>query len=152
MQVIELTTEIRAPIARCFELSLNIDLETEAGRPYGLRAIEGRTSGMIGAGEQVTWRAKQFGFWVTHTSVISNYREPEFFEDTMIQGAFSFFCHQHSFRSIWDECTAAMHDHLMFAMPFGPIRSLLETTLIRKRVVALLHARNALIKKMAEAV
>ncbi|MFT4114597.1 SRPBCC family protein [Silvibacterium sp.] len=150
MQVIEATTVIHAPIARCFELSLSIDLEAEAGRPQRLRAIRGRTCGIIGPEEQVTWRTKQFGIWVTHTSVISQYRPHEFFEDSMVRGVFRFFRHQHTFRALADGATE-MRDYLTFAMPYGPFGLVLEKRFVRKRMEDLLEVRNALIKRTAEA-
>ncbi|GGH02571.1 hypothetical protein GCM10011586_17970 [Silvibacterium dinghuense] len=149
MQVIEATTILQAPIARCFELSLSIDLETEAGRAQKLRAIRGRTSGIIGPNEQVTWRARQFGIWVRHTSVISQYRAPEFFEDSMVRGVFRIFRHQHFFRTLTDGSTE-MRDHLTFAMPFGVFGRAVEVALVRRRMEELLSARNRQIKRVAE--
>ena len=57
MAVITLVTEIKAPIGRVFDLSRSIDLHTASVGHTGEQAIAGVTSGLIGPGEEVTWRA-----------------------------------------------------------------------------------------------
>src|SRR5262245_45796803 len=68
---IELETLISAPIERCFDLSRSIDLHMASTNWTGERAIAGVTAGLIGAGEQVTWRGRHFGLWITHTSRVN---------------------------------------------------------------------------------
>ncbi len=65
MTRIELSTHINAPIERCFDLARSIDLHMESTKQTGEQAIAGRTSGLIGLGETVTWRAKHLGVWQT---------------------------------------------------------------------------------------
>ena len=67
MAIIELTTEIDAPIGRVFDLARSIDLHTNSTSKTGERAVAGVTSGLIGAGEEVTWRARHFGVWQSLT-------------------------------------------------------------------------------------
>ncbi len=47
----ELTTQINAPIERCFDLARSIDLHIESTKQTGEQAIVGCTSGLIGLGE-----------------------------------------------------------------------------------------------------
>ena len=54
MAIIELTTDINAPIGRVFDLARSIDLHMNSTSKTGERAVAGVTSGLIGAGEQVT--------------------------------------------------------------------------------------------------
>jgi hypothetical protein len=61
MSVIELATSIAAPTERVFDLARSIDLHTERTAGTGERAVAGVTSGLIGLGEEVTWRARHFG-------------------------------------------------------------------------------------------
>src|SRR5437899_1264752 len=63
----------------------------------GERAIAGVTSGLIGAGQEVTWRGGHFGFALTHTSRITAYERPKYFQDCMVRGRFRRFCHDHYF-------------------------------------------------------
>ncbi|MDV3308737.1 MAG: hypothetical protein LOY03_07970 [Cyclobacteriaceae bacterium] len=60
MPRIELTTIIHAPIERCFNLARSIDLHRPSVVGTKEEAVAGVTSGLIGMGEQVTWRARHF--------------------------------------------------------------------------------------------
>jgi len=54
MTRIVLLTSIAAPIERCFDLARSIDLHMASTNWSGERAIAGVTSGLIGAGQEVT--------------------------------------------------------------------------------------------------
>lgn len=53
----EHVTEIDAPVEVVFDMSLSIDVHLDSMSASRERAIAGVTSGQIGLGEQVTWRA-----------------------------------------------------------------------------------------------
>ncbi|MBW3545542.1 MAG: cell division protein, partial [Bacteroidetes bacterium] len=71
MPVIKLITPVQAPATRCFDLSLSIDLHIISTSQTGERAIAGTTTGLIGIGETVTWRARHFGVWQKLTTKIT---------------------------------------------------------------------------------
>jgi ligand-binding SRPBCC domain-containing protein len=97
MVVLEQVTLLEAPIERCFDLSRSIDLHMASTTRTGEKAIAGKTSGLIGLDEQVTWRAKHFGVWQEFTSKITAFNRPHHFRDEMIRGAFRSFEHDHYF-------------------------------------------------------
>jgi hypothetical protein len=86
---LELVTAIRAPRERCFDRARSVELHTRSTAATGETAIAGRTRGLLGAGDEVTWRARHFGVWQTPTSRITAYRRPAFFRDSMVRGAFA---------------------------------------------------------------
>jgi ligand-binding SRPBCC domain-containing protein len=96
----------------------------------------------------VTWQARHFGFTLTHTSVISGYDRPRFFEDSMTQGMFASFVHQHFFIAT-DEGTS-MRDELRFTAPLGPLGIIAEKLVLRKYLRTFLVERNQLIQRVAE--
>jgi ligand-binding SRPBCC domain-containing protein len=98
--LIQVRTIIYAPIEVCFRFSLSIDLELRAAAEYSIHAVAGVTTGMIGLGERVTWRTRQFGLWVTHTTEITALDEPRYFQDSMVRGLFRSFQHDHFFHLI----------------------------------------------------
>lgn len=61
MAVIRIVTTIAAPIERCFDLARDVDFHTRSLEATGERAVAGRTSGLIGLGESVTWKARHLG-------------------------------------------------------------------------------------------
>jgi len=60
MPRIELRTEIKASKETVFDLSRSIDLHKISTEHTNETAIAGKTSGLIGLDESVTWRAKHF--------------------------------------------------------------------------------------------
>jgi ligand-binding SRPBCC domain-containing protein len=148
MTRIELTTEIHAPIERCFDLARSIDLHVRSASHTGERAIAGRTSGLIELGETVTWRARHFGIWQTLTSKIVELDRPRSFTDVMVQGAFKSFRHDHLFHAIGDR--TVMEDVFVFESPFGVLGRLADVLFLRRYMTRFLETRNAAIKEAAE--
>ena len=152
MTAIHCTTMIEAPIEICFRLSLSIDLELSAARQYGIKAVGGVTNGSIGLGERVTWKTRQFGIWVTHTSEITRLEPPAYFQDAMIRGLFrslKSFKHDHFLRRVNSNRTE-MRDELHFSFPVYLLGVFTEHLLVKRRLTHLLMARNAVIKQAAE--
>jgi ligand-binding SRPBCC domain-containing protein len=148
MTKIELSTPINAPIERCFDLARSIDLHQVSTKQTGEQAIAGRTSGLIGLGETVTWRAKHFGLWQTLTSKITEFDSPNSFTDEMVEGAFKSIRHQHLFYSIGKQ--TVMKDLFIFESPFGFLGRIANFLFLNRYMENLLAKRNKVIKEMAE--
>lgn len=73
MPCISLTTEIKAPIERCFDLSRSIDLHVVSTSGTDEKAVGGRTSGLIEKNETVTWQAVHLGVKQNLTSLITEF-------------------------------------------------------------------------------
>ena len=82
---------------RLFAISLDIDAHVSSMSQSGERAIDGTTTGKIGLGETVTWRARHFGIWFTMTSKITALEEPTRFVDEQVRGPFRTFVHEHRY-------------------------------------------------------
>jgi len=148
MAKVELTTRIAAPIERCFDLALSIDLHTDSVQATGERAIEGVKSGLIALDETVTWRGKHFGMTWEHTSRITALNRPKYFRDTMVTSAFKKFEHEHFFSRA--SGMTVMKDILTFEAPFGPLGTIVDGLILRAHMNALLIRRNDYIKRVAE--
>ena len=149
MTTIETTTVVSAPIEVIFRMSFSIDLELAAAKDYGIRAIGGVTSGIIGAGQRVTWEVKQFGLRVTHTTEITGVEEPSYFQDSMIQGLFGSFQHDHFFRLL-STVQTEMRDEMRFSMPVRLTGLVAERLFVKRRLATLLSKRNDAIRSHAE--
>lgn len=149
MTSLSATTIITAPIEVCFRSSLNIDLELLAAKDYGIRAIGGATTGIIGAGERVTWQTKQFGVWITHTTQITGFNPPVFFQDSMVKGLFQSFRHDHFFRPL-SPTETEMRDEMLFSMPVLLAGLVAERVIVKRRLANLLRKRNNAIRNDAE--
>ena len=146
--IIELSTHINAPIERCFDLARSIDLHMESTKQTGEQAIAGRTSGLIGLSETVTWRAKHFGIWQNLTSIITAFDYPNSFTDEMIEGAFKSIRHEHLFYTA--NGGTLMKDVFIFESPLGILGRLANFLFLRRYMFNLLKTRNQVIKDAAE--
>ncbi len=148
---LEETTMIQAPIERCFDLARSVEVHLAGNVHWGESAVAmaGVTSGLIGMGQQVTWSAKHLGVRQRLTSEITAMERPDYFQDTMIQGAFRFMRHDHVFRSLLSAQTE-MKDVFTFAAPLPVLGRIAEIAVLRRYMLALLRERNAAIKKIAE--
>jgi ligand-binding SRPBCC domain-containing protein len=148
VQRIQLETRIAAPAERCFLLSLSIDLHMDSTASTGERAIAGVTTGLIGEGESVTWRGRHFGFMLRHTSTITRYEPPDFFQDVMTAGMFRSFEHDHRFQQQNGE--TVMNDELRFTAPLGIFGLSAERLVLRNYLIRFLRERNEFLKQVAE--
>ena len=142
MVTIRTTTQIYAPLERCFRLSLSVDLEHQA---TGNKAIEGVTRGLMGPGERVIWCGPGLGR--RHEALIDIWRPFTYFRDVMVSGYFGAFEHDHHF-AVMDDGTR-IRNEIRFTVTWG-ILSRAAELLLRRRIIKLLHNRNAMIKRVAE--
>jgi ligand-binding SRPBCC domain-containing protein len=151
MVSLEELTLVHAPIERCFDLARSVEVHLAGNVHSGEAAVAmaGVTSGLIGLAQRVTWRAKHFGVWQRLTSEITVMDRPAYFQDTMIRGAFRFMKHDHFFRALSPNETE-LKDAFCFEAPLGVLGRLAEVAFLRRYMLALLHERNAVLKRIAE--
>jgi ligand-binding SRPBCC domain-containing protein len=104
------------------------------------RAVAGITSGVMGLGDTVTWRARHFGVPFTMTSVISNYEAPHRFVDEQRSGPFRRWWHEHRFEEA--ESGTLMIDVVEFESPAGRIGRLVNALILTRYMTRLLEKRN----------
>jgi len=148
MNTIQLQTIINASIETVFDTSRSIDFHIQSASKTHEKAIAGKTTGLIGFGETVTWRGKHFGIFLKHTSKIVEYERPLKFTDIMIQGHFKYFTHQHFFRR--ENNTTIMTDILKYKVPHGIFGKLFNLFFLKKHLTKFLKKRNVSIKKATE--
>jgi ligand-binding SRPBCC domain-containing protein len=110
-------TESALPPERLFDLARSIDLHLDSQRKSGERAVGGVTTGLIGKGQEVTWRARHFGIRLTMTSRITQFDFPRSFTDEQVRGPFRWFRHVHEFQAT--STGSMMTDLVEFTAPFG---------------------------------
>lgn len=140
MPRIVLTSTIPAPARACFELSLSVDAHTASMARSGERVMGGVTSGAMGLGDTVTWRARHFGLPFRMTSRISEYDAPRRFVDEQVSGPFRRWWHEHRFDE--RDGVTLMTDTVDFAAPFGPLGRVVERLLLTAYMTRLLEHRN----------
>jgi ligand-binding SRPBCC domain-containing protein len=148
VQTIQLETRLAAPARRSFLLALSIDLHMDSTAGTREQAVAGTTTGLIANGESVTWRGRHFGLMLQHTSKITQYEPPAFFQDIMTAGAFKSFEHDHCFHE--QDGDTVMRDELRFSAPLGVLGSIMERLVLRRYLTRFLRERNQFVKHVAE--
>ena len=148
MPVIQLSTDIQAPVERVFDLSRSVDLHVVSTSHTGERAVAGVTSGLISLGQEVTWRARHFGIWQHLTSRITVFDRPVHLRDSLVRGIFQRFDHDHFFAAT-DRGTL-MRDVFNFQSPLGMLGRIADELFLTRYMTRLLVTRNSIIKRVAE--
>jgi ligand-binding SRPBCC domain-containing protein len=125
-----------------------MELHQISTKETGEKAISGKTTGLIGPGEQVTWRAKHFGIWQNLTSRITEFTFPSYFCDEMVKGAFAYFRHEHHFFP--ENNRTKMVDIFVFESPAGLFGRLFNRLVLTDYMKRLLEKRNQTIQAYAE--
>ncbi len=137
-------TVLRCSAEAAFDAGLDIDLHLESMADSGERAVGGVTSGRIGPGETVTWRARHFGIPWRMTSKITAYERPTRFVDEQVRGPFRRWHHEHLFRADGDG--TVMTDVVEFEAPAGPVGRLIAVTVLLPYLRRLIARRNATLR------
>jgi hypothetical protein len=144
-------TLIDAPIDRVFDLSRSIEVHLLANVHENEQALalRGLTNGLVGLGEQVTWRAKHFGLWHDLTSEATAVKPPTYLQVTMVKGIFRSMQADHLFRSLPSGATE-LKDTFTIAAPLPILGPIAEALFLRRYMIGLNRERNAVIKQLAE--
>lgn len=137
--VLRLVTRTDLPAEALFDASLSIDAHVSSMAGSREKAIAGVTTGMIGLGQTVTWRAKHFGVWFTMTSRIAELDRPRRFVDEQVSGPFRVFHHVHEFES--DAAGTRMIDEITVGSPL--LGALVERLVLVPYLRRLIRRRNA---------
>lgn len=149
MPRIQIETRIDAAPARCFDLARDVDLHQQSVAASKERAIAGVTSGRMGLGDTVTWRATHFGVSLRLSSRITEFDPPHRFVDEMIDGPFRRLRHVHQFQAV--PGGTLMIDDFDYASALGVLGNIADLLVVRRYLQHLLEQRNAFLKQVAEA-
>ena len=136
----ECTTESALHPARLFDLARDVSAHTESMSRSRESAIGGVRSGLIGLGEDVTWRAWHFGLPLRMTSRITAMSPSSSFTDEQIRGPFRYFRHEHVF--IPQGTGTLMIDRVAFAAPLGILGRVAERLLLADYLRKIIEQRN----------
>ncbi len=144
----ELETLIAAPPEAVFDASLDVDAHVASMADSGEQAVGGVTSGTMGLGETVTWRAKHFGITWKMTSKITEIDPPRRFVDEQLRGPFQKFRHEHLFEPV--DAGTRMVDYIEFDAPFGILGDLTEKVILGGYLQKLIAERNDFLRDKLE--
>jgi ligand-binding SRPBCC domain-containing protein len=140
--VVEFECRTRLPMGvhEAFDRSRSIDLHMSSMVRSRERAVAGVTTGLIGEGQEVTWRAWHFGVPIRMTSRITRMSPPDSFTDEQVRGPFRVFRHEHRF--IADGEGTLMVDQVILQAPLGILGRIAELV-VGPYLRRLIEQRNA---------
>jgi ligand-binding SRPBCC domain-containing protein len=141
--LIELTTFIKAPRERCFDLSLSVELHLLSAAGARERVVAGPDSGILVLGDVITWEAHHLGFRKQLTVEITALDRPRSFRDEMIEGPTRTMRHDHLFE-VRDGGTQMLDRFEVSMMP------VFDAIVLRPHLTRFLTERNDLIRRTAE--
>ena len=146
---IEVVSVINAATATVFDLELDVDVHTDslAGTQETATTTTGRRQ--LRLGDEVTFRARHFGWRWCMTSRITAYNRPHQFVDEQARGPFRAMRHEHHFEDLGGGRTR-MTDRMMIRAPLGPSGAVVTRALLVPYLKRLLVKRAAHIKRLAE--
>jgi ligand-binding SRPBCC domain-containing protein len=148
MALIHLTTFIKAPCERVFDLSRSITLHKMGMQAFQETVIAGRSSGLLELHEIITWSAKHLGKMRQLTLRMTDLKFPEFFCNNQVSGDFKFMAHEHHFKAIQNG--TILIDLLDYSLPYGWIGQMVDKWYLTNYMRNLLVSRNRIIKEYAE--
>jgi ligand-binding SRPBCC domain-containing protein len=143
----ERRTSLPVDPEQAFDLSLSVDAHLDSFARTREQAVAGVTSGVIGRGEFVTWRARHFGITWTMTSAITAWERPHRFVDEQQHGPFKSFWHEHTFHPRGDG--TELHDVVVFRAPLGVLGRIAERIALRRHLSHLIDIRNEFLVEQA---
>jgi ligand-binding SRPBCC domain-containing protein len=124
-----------------FDLARDISLHEESQAAAGEKATAGVIDGLIGPGQEVTWKARHFGIPFSLTSRVIEFEFPRRFVDEQTRGPFRSFRHEHIFEA--DGSGSVMIDRVNFSAPFGVLGLLAERLVLAKYMRRVIEDRSA---------
>lgn len=97
MPVVRVVTDMAAAVQACFDALRSVDVHLESMAASNERVVAGPSTGLISAGQEVTWEGRHFGVLWRMTSRITEFEPPRRFVDEMVRGPFASFRHEHLF-------------------------------------------------------
>jgi ligand-binding SRPBCC domain-containing protein len=137
---LECVTHSTRSASEMFDLARDIAVHTESQSGASEQAIAGVTEGLIGLGEQVTWRASHWGIPFNLTSRVTEFEAPRRFVDEQTHGPFTSFRHEHLFEPTISG--SVMIDRIHFSAPFGIVGKAVETLVLARYLRRLIEDRG----------
>lgn len=144
-------TFIRAPREVVFDLALDVEAHIRSAAFSGERVVPpGKTSGMLGAGDEITFEGHHFGVRQRFTVRITNIDRPNRFDDRLVRSAFRELTHAHEFRERYGG--TLMTDTLHWTAPFGILGRLADRLFVERGMRRFVARKQAALKGIAEEV
>ena len=151
MPILELSTEIAAPIERVFAFHLDTRNAAAISPPdTEVVSVEGTFPLVEGAEVRLRVRQRPLPIAQTWRVRIERLVEPVAVIDLMLEGPFAAWRHEHLFHDLGDQRTR-MTDRVTYRLPLGPLGALAERLFLRRLLERSFRVRQASTRELLEA-
>ena len=148
MPVINLVTEIHAPIERCFDLCRDLEVHTQTVAHTKERLVGDKKTGFAEMGDVLVFEAVHLGIRQRLSSQITEVERPVLFADVALSGAFQSLRHEHRFTTV--DGGTLMRDCLEWTSPLGVLGYLADALFLTRYMLRFLVTRNKNLKTYIE--
>ena len=149
MPVINLVTEIHAPIGRCFDLCRDLETHNRTVAHTKERLVGDKKEGLAELGDVLVFEAVHFGIRQRLTSQITEVVRPTLFADVALSGAFQSLYHRHEFTAV--PGGTLMRDRLEWISPLGVLGNIADALFLKRHMLRFLVTRNRNLTAIVEA-
>jgi hypothetical protein len=146
MEIVRLTTWIKAPVDRCFRLATSVDVHQIMASLSLDGARKPSLFRQFSPGDHLTWTG-HLALLPRYTTRILQVRPYACYREVLEAGCFLHFEHDHHFTPL-NEGTR-MRDEIRFVIPPG-ILGPMTTPLVRRYLIWRISTRNSLLRKIAQ--
>lgn len=147
MDIIRLTTWIKAPADRCFRLATSAEIHKIMANVSLRAARKQGVSQQLSVGDRLTWPGHYLGLSLRYATRISLMRPCDFFREVLESGSFRCFEHDHHFTPLNDG--TRMRDEIRYSIPPGLLGPM-TTPLVRRYLIWRISLRNSLLRQVAQ--
>jgi len=149
MEIIRLTTWVKASAGQCFKLATSAEFHAALAKPSKDVMLTSSTPNHeLSVGDQLLWPGRYLGLQLQYSSRIDLLRPPDYFREVLVEGPFRHFEHDHHFTPL-NEGTR-MRDEVRFQLPSGLLGPM-SIPVVRRYLISRIALRNELLKEAAEA-
>lgn len=148
MGSIRVETRIDAPIQLCFDLARSVGAHLASAAKSDERVVGGKTDGMLGLGESVTWEGRHFGLRLRQSTIITRFEPPHVFVDESTNGPLKSLRHTHQF--VPENHATLMVDTFEYELPAGVFGRIADRTVVQRHLRRFLGERARFLKETAE--
>jgi ligand-binding SRPBCC domain-containing protein len=149
MTRIVIETWIAAPPERVFDLARDVGAHAESSSFTHERIVPpGRTSGLLEAGDLITFEGVHFGLRQRITAKILEMDPPRIFVDELVRSAFKRLRHVHEFEP--SNGGTLMRDTLEWTSPFGLLGRIADRVAVIRHMTWFVTTKQNALKRIAE--
>ena len=146
MYSLDRTQRIAAPLADLFAFFSNPANLVRITPPWLSFRIHGSVPPELSEGARLEYRIRWLAISIRWVTRIVKWRPPAEFVDTQERGPYAAWIHTHRFTE--ENGFVVMHDHVEYALPFGPLGRLVHRLRVRRQLEDIFDFRRRAIDEI----